>query len=44
LPIRLNSLAAPEGDEPFGAKATMAMQQMCSGGSSGAKTRRPAHA
>jgi micrococcal nuclease len=31
LPIRLNGLAAPEGDEPGGAEATKAMRQLVLG-------------
>ena len=31
LPIRLNGLAAPEGDEPGGIRATEAMRQMALG-------------
>jgi micrococcal nuclease len=31
MPIRLNGLAAPEGDEPGGAEATNAMQQLVLG-------------
>ena len=31
LALRLNGLAAPDGDEPGGAEATKAMQQMVLG-------------
>jgi micrococcal nuclease len=32
MPIRLNGLAAPEGDEPGGAEATQAMLELVDGG------------